>query len=69
MQVDIEKLDYHFYLPLFFTGLVETDEPYSFLAQQAIRDMITKGGNKVASVVPQLILPIKRMIFPIYYCA
>lgn len=60
VQADIEKLDYHYYLPLFFAGLVETEEPYSFLAPQAIHDMLVKGGDKVLPVIPQLILPIKR---------
>eukprot|EP00659_Diplonema_papillatum_P008174 gene8174-12593_t len=27
-KVDIEKLDYHHYLPIFFDGLREQDEPY-----------------------------------------
>ena len=33
-QVDIEKLDYHHYLPIFFDGLREKEEPYRFLAVQ-----------------------------------
>ena len=33
-KVDIEKLDYHHYLPIFFDGLREKEEPYRFLAVQ-----------------------------------
>ena len=33
-QVDLEKLDYHHYLPIFFDGLREKEEPYRFLAVQ-----------------------------------
>ena len=33
-KVDIEKLDYHHYLPIFFDGLREKEEPYRFLALQ-----------------------------------
>lgn len=29
------KLDYHHYLPMFFDGIRETQEPYRFLAVQA----------------------------------
>jgi hypothetical protein len=65
-QVDIEKLDYHHYLPLFFSGLCETEEPYAFLARQGIHDLLDKGGNKILPVVPQLIIPIKS-IFHFYF--
>ena len=59
IQVDLEKLDYHHYLPLFFSGLCETEEPYAFLARQGIHDLLDKGGSKILPVVPQLIIPIK----------
>ncbi|KAI9095826.1 parkin co-regulated protein-domain-containing protein [Phlyctochytrium arcticum] len=61
-KVDIEKLDYHHYLPLFFSGLCETEEPYAFLARQGIHDLLDKGGNRVLPVVPQLIIPIKKAL-------
>ena len=32
LQVDVSKLDYHHYLPIFFDGIRETQEPYRFLA-------------------------------------
>jgi hypothetical protein len=63
IQVDIEKLDYHHYLPLFFSGLCETEEPYAFLARQGIHDLLDKGGSKILPVVPQLIIPIKSIPF------
>jgi hypothetical protein len=59
-------LDYHHYLPLFFSGLCETEEPYAFLARQGIHDLLDRGGNKVLPVVPQLILPIKSNLFKIF---
>ncbi|KAI9145586.1 parkin co-regulated protein [Paraphysoderma sedebokerense] len=61
-KVDIEKLDYHHYLPLFFSGLCETEEPYAFLARQGVHDLLDKGGDKILPVVPQLIIPIKRAL-------
>ncbi|XP_054754564.1 parkin coregulated gene protein homolog [Lytechinus pictus] len=61
-KVEIEKLDFHHYLPLFFDGLSETRHPYSFFARQGVHDMLTHGGHKVPPVIPQLILPIKTAL-------
>ena len=33
-KVDVEKLDYTHYLPIFFDGLREKEDPYRFLAVQ-----------------------------------
>jgi len=60
--VDIEKLDYHHYLPIFFDGLREKEDPYRFLAVQGVYDMLDKGGSKILPVVPQLIIPIKTAL-------
>lgn len=57
--MDLSKLDYHHYLPLFFEGLCETEEPYKFISQQGIHDMLTHGGKKIFPCIPQLIIPIK----------
>jgi len=61
-KVDIEKLDYHHYLPIFFDGLREKEDPYRFLAVQGVYDMLDRGANKILPVVPQLILPIKKAL-------
>ncbi|XP_072102301.1 parkin coregulated gene protein isoform X2 [Mobula birostris] len=58
-KVEIEKLDYHHYLPLFFDGLCETSHPYEFFARQGVHDMLEHGGAKILPVIPQLIIPIK----------
>merc|ERR1719152_683549 len=58
-KVDVDKLDYHHYLPIFFDGLREKEDPYRFLAVQGVYDMLEKGGSKILPVVPQLIVPIK----------
>ena len=42
-KVDIDKLDYHHYLPMFFDGLREKEDPYRFLAVQCTYDMLEKG--------------------------
>ncbi|XP_031436672.1 parkin coregulated gene protein [Clupea harengus] len=61
-KVEIEKLDYHHYLPLFYDGLCETVHPYEFFARQGVHDMLEHGGIKILPVIPQLIIPIKNAL-------
>lgn len=61
-KVEIPKLDFHHYLPIFFDGLRELEEPYAFLAEQGVYDMLQAGWNKVLPVIPQLIIPIKTAL-------
>ena len=61
-KVEIEKLDYHHYLPLFFDGLCEIDHPCDFFSRQGVHDMLEHGGSKILPVIPQLIIPIKNAL-------
>merc|ERR1711964_669500 len=61
-KVDVDKLDYHHYLPLFFDGIREKEDPYRFLAVEGVHDMLKAGGSKILPVVPQLIIPIKTAL-------
>jgi len=61
-KVDIEKLDYHHYLPIFFDGIREREDPYRFLAVEGAHNMLDRGGSKILPVVPQLIIPIKTAL-------
>jgi len=61
-KVEIGKLDYHHYLPIFFDGLREKEDPYRFLAVQGTYDMLAEGGAKILPVVPQLIIPMKTAL-------
>ena len=61
-KVEIQQLDYHHYLPIFFEGIREKMDPYRFLAVQGVFDMLEKGGAKVLPVIPQLIIPIKTAL-------
>lgn len=61
--MEIEKLDYHHYLPLFFDGLCETEHPWEFFARQGVHDMLEHGGSKILPVIPQLIIPIKSKYY------
>jgi hypothetical protein len=61
-KAEIEKLDYHHYLPIFFDGLREKEEPYRFLAVEGVFDLLRQGGSKILPVIPQLIIPIKTAL-------
>jgi len=61
-KVNFDKLDYHHYLPIFFDGIRERNDPYKFLARQGTYDLLAKGGPKILSVIPQLIIPIKTAL-------
>jgi hypothetical protein len=62
--VDIDKLDFHHYLPIFMDGIREREEPFRTLAIRGVDDMLEAGGplGKVLPVVPQLIIPIKTAL-------
>lgn len=61
-KVEVGKLDYHHYLPIFYDGLRELEAPYAFLSEQGIFDMMTAAPAKVLPVIPQLIIPIKNAL-------
>ena len=58
----VDKLDYHHYLPIFWDGVREKEEPYRFLAVKGVEDMLKAGGQKILPVIPQLIVPIKTAL-------
>ena len=45
-KVDVDKLDYHHYLPIFFDGVREKEEPYRFLAVKGVEDMLRAGARR-----------------------
>lgn len=61
-KVEIDKLDYHHYLPIFCDGLREKEDPYRFLAVQGVYDLLEKGRSKILPIVPQLIIPLKTAL-------
>ncbi|XP_075947715.1 parkin coregulated gene protein-like [Anarhichas minor] len=61
-KVALDKLDYNYYLPLFFDGLTETGHPFNFFASQGIHEMLEKGGPRILPVIPQLIIPIRKAL-------
>jgi hypothetical protein len=61
-KIEVNKLDYHHYLPIFMEGIREKQDPYRFLAVQGVFDLLTHGQAKVLPVIPQLIIPIKTAL-------
>ena len=49
-KVEIERLDYHHYLPIFFDGIREVEEPYRFLATKGVEDLLK--ARRVAAPAP-----------------
>lgn len=61
-KIEVNKLDYHHYLPIFMEGIREKQDPYRFLAVQGVFDLLQNGNAKVLPVIPQLIIPIKSKL-------
>ncbi|RNF11467.1 hypothetical protein TraAM80_00913 [Trypanosoma rangeli] len=61
-RVNVATLDYHYFLPIFFDGLRELEEPFRFVATQGCYDLLERGGSKILPTIPQLILPIKTAL-------
>ncbi|KAL0208214.1 hypothetical protein P9112_010801 [Eukaryota sp. TZLM1-RC] len=61
-RISIDQLDYHHYLPIFFDGLREIEEPYRFLAREGTVMLLKAGKGKILPVIPQLIIPIKNAL-------
>ena len=61
-KVEIEMLDFHHYLPIFFEGLREQQDPTKFLADKGCDEMIVGGKDRILPVLPQLIIPIKTAL-------
>jgi hypothetical protein len=60
--VDPAVLDYQHYLPLFFDGLREKEEPYRFFARKGTWALLKHGGTRVLQVIPQVVVPLKKAL-------
>ena len=60
--VELAELNLGHYLPLFMDGLCETAEPYVFLAEQACLQSVAANPTKLADVIADIILPLKRAL-------
>ncbi len=57
IQVDVESISFQQYLPIFFTGLVEKQDPYRFVAFEGIFELLETSSRteKVLPCLPQVI--------------
>jgi hypothetical protein len=58
-KVEIQKLDFHHYLPIFFDGLREQEMPYAFVAEQGVMDMLEAGAHKVSRIRGNLLTNVR----------
>jgi len=61
-KTKVTQLNYNHYLPIFFEGLREKQDPYRFIAVQGTFDMLEEGGANIGKVIPQLIIPVKAAL-------
>lgn len=59
---DPKTIDLAVFLPLFLEGLTETEEPFAFIAEKTSQQAIAANPDKLAEVLPELILPLKRAL-------
>ncbi|PFH34046.1 hypothetical protein BESB_071980 [Besnoitia besnoiti] len=61
-KADVASLDYQYFLPMFFDGIREKEDPYRFLAVQGVYDLLKGATQKILPVIPQLVIPIKKAL-------
>lgn len=61
-KVPFAELDYRHYLPIFFDGVREKQEPHKFIARQGLQDLLTNSIEQVIDVIPRLVIPIKSAL-------
>eukprot|EP01066_Platyproteum_vivax_P012875 Platyproteum_vivax@DN5850_c0_g1_i1.p1 len=61
-KVPVPKLDYEFYLPIFFDGVREREDPYRFLSIQGVEDLLNyrDPSQSLVPIIPSLVAPIRR---------
>jgi hypothetical protein len=62
-KMEIDKLDLQFYLPLFCDGLREVEQPYRFIAEEGVYDLLLHSPQaKILATIPLIILPLKNAL-------
>lgn len=62
-KVKVETLDLAHYLPLFCDGLREVEEPYRFVAEEGVYDLLLRSPlPKVLACVPVIVVPLKTAL-------
>jgi Parkin co-regulated protein len=55
----IETLPLKIVVPIFFDGLREEEEPFCFLAEQGVKDILNNAGDRIADILNLLIMPLR----------
>ncbi|XP_037970210.2 parkin coregulated gene protein homolog [Plutella xylostella] len=61
-KVPVEQLDYQHYLPLLLEGTAEGAEPYVYVIEQALADMVAAAPARVLGAVPRAVLPLRAAL-------
>ena len=61
-KMTFDEMDYGHYLPLFFHGVREKQEPHKYIARQGLKDMFNARIDKVVDVIPNLVIAIKAAL-------
>ncbi|KAG8195517.1 hypothetical protein JTE90_019506 [Oedothorax gibbosus] len=61
-MVDIDKLDFEFYLPIFSDGLSDVEHPFDVLAREGTIILLTAAKDMVLSVLPEVVKGIKKAL-------
>lgn len=59
-KVELAKVDYHWYLPLFFDGIREKEEPFRFIAIKGVEDMLKVCHSIICFAVHSSFLSFSR---------
>eukprot|EP00941_MAST-03F_sp_MAST-3F-sp1_P004457 g4457.t1 len=57
------NLDFHYFLPLFVSGISIDSDPYTFVAVEGAFQMIEEGGKVIQGVIPDLVQPMKALLY------
>ena len=60
--VDPNYIDFKVYLPLFFDGLREKEEPYRFFARKGTWQLLKIGKTKVLPCISDVVIPLKKAL-------
>ncbi|GFT57425.1 parkin coregulated gene protein homolog [Nephila pilipes] len=61
-MVDIDKLDFEYYLPIFCDALNETQFPFNVLAREGTIELMQAAKERILNVLPEVILGMKRAL-------
>ncbi|XP_035221879.1 parkin coregulated gene protein homolog isoform X2 [Stegodyphus dumicola] len=61
-MVDLSRLDFEYYLPIFCDALSDTEYPFNILARDGAIELLEAAGDRVLRVLPEVVSGIKKAI-------